>query len=294
MPNEEPLTEMSFTNTFTSFEQSTPKLMCRDQQTGPTNILPVSPENVDYDCLFLRDENDDAPLYNQISPLLLSTSTSPSLSSSIAIPPAPTVPVSAGGVINQPTSSTSILPHSEAHDLSESRFPVPPPEIEKGEVRTEIIDANDLNFADRWELIRERQHLDPIRNDLLRILENKRADYSDGIPNAYFDNGYLILGLASEDYARRYICCGRPALKGNVTCKSMFCETCAHRNRDVAFARYAHIFHKGTFHYLTFTFHGNLPFDVITSTQLLGYWEAIESGHSGQVCFQGLEWCSLG
>lgn len=220
---------------------------------------------------FLQESDPSIPevqVNDQISPLLPCSSSSPSLAhsphnhSSVA-----TVPVPASIVSSSRSCGT--VSHKASGVASSSQ---------ENRAKPCIITAFDLNYADRDELLRESSLLDDCQRHLLRLLETKRTEYSDGIPNAYFDNGYFIFGLANEKIAQRYVCCGRPQGTGEIPCKNwMFCERCANKQVHSSLARYANVFNHGTFFHLTVAFDGDLPFTGPKSTQILGYWEAINS-----------------
>jgi hypothetical protein len=189
--------------------------------------------------------------------------------------------VSGSGIpFSNPTSFLRDLPGASGAQNQEDN--------ERVEYPSSPVDAFDLNYADRQQLISESALLSAAQRHFLEVIETKREEFSDGIPNAYFDNGYLILGLATESFAARYICCGRPQGTCSIYCNKWFvCERCAQRQVAKSFARYADSFHKGTFHFLTISFHGDLPFTETTNTQILDHWEAINSAVE-EMCNSGI------
>lgn len=226
-----------------------------------------------------------------ISPLL-SSLPNPVLSPNFVLPgslsdaglislPAPTgtVPASQNNVASVPASLS----------LSDSGGALRRAEIQKTGVQRPIICSSELNYGSRGELLRHRSLLRADQQYMLNLMETKRNEYADGIPDAYFDNGYLILGLTSEKYALRYVCCGRRQGSRKIPCKQwLLCPVCAQRELRCSWARYANIYRKGTFHYLTLSFDGDLPFDATTSTRILDYWDAINAAMVAK-CTSG-EW----
>lgn len=141
---------------------------------------------------------------------------------------------------------------------------------------TPLTDPLALNWCDLDDIVRLSDHLQSNHRSLLKLLEWQQTDFSDDFDCRYFRNAPLLIGLGASKLVDRYVRCGHKEGLGQVFCeKPLFCYRCACFKQLDLLAMFANCFHKGTFHSLTVSFAGSLPFDSVNGVQVRSHWDAL-------------------
>lgn len=153
----------------------------------------------------------------------------------------------------------------------------------------------DLRRTDMAELL-DHQHLLP--GDARNHLELVRRK-PDVYPERFNDDNYLpnsTLLLASHyPGSQRYAYCGVTTDRNpRGTCRDhKFCPYCNYLIREQAVRTYVPAFDDGTWHFLTLSFAGNLPFDSANLQATIDCWDAckdaLQALHANKVV-AGLHW----
>lgn len=142
-----------------------------------------------------------------------------------------------------------------------------------------LADETDLRRTDMAELL-DHQHL--LSGDVRNHLELVRRK-PDVYPERFFDDNYLpnsTLLVASHYPGRqRYAFCGvATAISPKGTCRDhKFCPYCNYLVREQAVRTYVPAFDQGTWHFLTLSFSGQLPFDSANLQATVDCWDAQKS-----------------
>lgn len=140
-------------------------------------------------------------------------------------------------------------------------------------------DETELNRIDMDELLDHQHLLDYDVRQHLELVRNKPNIY----PERYFDPNYLpnsTLLLASRyPGSKRYAFCGVPTpFNPRGVCRDhRFCPYCNYLVRERAVRTYVPAFDMGTWHFVTLSFQGNLPFDSMNIGSTIDLWDACKS-----------------
>jgi len=150
------------------------------------------------------------------------------------------------------------------------------------------INPLDLNWMDRSELISQADVLSETQRRLINQLVVKERDFSKGFENGnYFMNALPIIA-SDVKFSQRFVQCGRHQGSARVHCeKPMFCSKCAEADGNRALGMYYNSFERGTFHFVTISFKGSVPFDSLNSSHMLAYWNAVD-GAFKHLCSQDI------
>lgn len=186
---------------------------------------------------------------------------------------------------------TSSMPPTVEHNRIFHSVITPMTPLVQGGVRQE----SDLNRTDLQELL-DHQHLlnDGLRPQL-ELVRRKPEIY----PERFFDPDYVansaLLLASSYPGARRYAFCGVPnRLNLRGACKDhKFCPHCNYVVREQAVRTYVPAFTDATWHFLTLSFAGSLPFDSHHAGASADCWDACGDALGGLVAdgtINGVHW----
>jgi len=153
----------------------------------------------------------------------------------------------------------------------------------------------DLRRTDMVELL-DHQHLLPgdARNHL-ELVRRKPDVYPERFgDDAYLPNSTLLLASHYPGSGRYGYCCVPNPQNPRGLCKDhKFCPYCNYLIREQAVKTYVPAFDNGTWHFLTLSFVGNLPFDSANLQATLDCWDAckdaLQALHRDKVV-AGLHW----
>lgn len=171
---------------------------------------------------------------------------------------------------------TTSISHSSSSnelidDVSDDSLPV-----DNRDVSLAIANRMEINWCDKNELTRKSDLLDSDQRRMLKVLDTKQRDFSDGLDDKYFSNALPILASGVKMY-QSLVCCGQRINGVERPCeKPMFCSRCAKRLGHAANAMYGSCFSSGTFHFVTISFKGTLPYDSVHSPLVTEYWDAVD------------------
>jgi hypothetical protein len=142
-----------------------------------------------------------------------------------------------------------------------------------------ISDPCKLNRGDKQELLDNQDVLDARTRGFLERVRRKPEIYPERFSTPRYLSNSTILIASSYPGSQRYAYCGVPNefnLKG--TCRDhKFCPYCNYLVREQAVRTFVPAFSNGSWHFLTISFSGQLPFDSANAPSSVDCWDACKN-----------------
>jgi len=177
----------------------------------------------------------------------------------------------------------SIIPSSPPTSCSGVNDPSSIIQINSSAVTNKLVaikfkTADQLNWSDRDEVLRNVNLFDPFQKHRFKVAETKRTKYANGFDKGHYFGNLIPIIASNYSRADKILGCGFDPQWKRLPCDQWaFCSKCAYMRGFNASKMFKGTFAKDKFFHVTLGFKGDIPFNATTSMDARTYWEMNEA-----------------